>query len=254
MTAAAQRRTGLSKWEYPEGPLPEERRRASAVIDQWESESRPAWRKATERAWHFLQRSSRTMLLIALAFALGFAVSSGPQSAVNNLALRERLRSTHNSLTARQGELQLAQLELGRLHTVMQNSERYGIPADLAAKIYDIAIAEGIEPRIAFGLVNVESEFTHKAISPVGALGLTQLMPATAQFFQPGIERSDLFDPTTNLHIGFRFLKELIGKYDGNVDLALTAYNRGPSKVDRVVQSRHDPSNGYADAVLRGPQ
>ncbi|HEX6559035.1 MAG TPA: lytic transglycosylase domain-containing protein, partial [Longimicrobiales bacterium] len=133
-------------------------------------------------------------------------------------------------------------------------SRRYRIPADLAAKIYDVALAEGIDPKLAFSLVSVESDFAHKAISPVGALGLTQLMPSTARFFDPKIDRADLFDPDTNLHIGFRFLKELITKYNGNVDRALSAYNRGPAVVDRVVGSSEDPSNGYSDTVLRGAQ
>jgi soluble lytic murein transglycosylase-like protein len=77
-------------------------------------------------------------------------------------------------------------------------------------------------------------------------------MPRTAQYFEPSIQRADLFDPETNLRIGFRFLKELIAKYDGDIDLALHAYNRGPTIVDRVVEGGGDPANGYAAAVMRG--
>jgi soluble lytic murein transglycosylase-like protein len=84
----------------------------------------------------------------------------------------------------------------------------------------------------------------------VGAIGLTQLMPATAKWFHRGVTRSDLRNPDVNLSIGFRYLHELIDKYDGNTDLALTAYNRGPGTVDRVLKRGGNPDNGYAAMVM----
>jgi soluble lytic murein transglycosylase-like protein len=89
-------------------------------------------------------------------------------------------------------------------------------------------------------------------MSPVGAVGLTQLMPATAKLFRPGITRQDLKQPDTNLHIGFKYLKELIDRYDGNEKLALTAYNRGPGTVDKLLKHGRNPDNGYAEKVLTG--
>lgn len=221
-------------------------------MSQWEHDNRPQWVRKLAHAWQRVRENYRVAAVVGFAFTLGFAVSSGPDSIAANMRLRERMGTMHNTLTAREGELELARLELTRVNVVIDNSRRYHIPADLAAKIYDIALAEGIDPKVAFSLVDIESDFTHNAISPVGALGLTQLMPSTAQYFQPGINRAELFDPDTNLRIGFRFLKELIAKYDGNVDKALTAYNRGPSVVDRVVEAKQDPSNGYSSAVLKG--
>jgi soluble lytic murein transglycosylase-like protein len=246
-------RTGMSQWEFEaEQKTQPERRTASVIVAQWEKENRPAWRKAADAVSALARRNSHALLLVAFAFVLGFSVASGPKSAAANLRLRERLYGAQNVLTAREGELELTRLELTRLNTIMDNSQRYHIPADLASKIYDIALAEGIEPKVAFSLVSIESDFTHTAVSPVGALGLTQVMPSTARFFQPHIVRDDLFNPETNLHIGFRFLKELIAKYNGNVDLALSAYNRGPATVDKVVGQSRNPANGYSDAVLRG--
>lgn len=245
-------RKGLSQWEYEGDAAPQERRAASLIVTQWEHETRPAWRKKIDQAWQRVRDNSRLIAIIGFSFTFGFAVSSGPKSAITNFKLRDRLAVSHSTLTAREGELAQSRLELARLSTVMENSQRYHIPADLAAKIYDIALAEGIEPRVAFSLVSVESEFAHKAISPVGARGLTQLMPSTARFFDPSINATDLFDPDTNLRIGFRFLKELIAKYNGNVDNALHAYNRGPATVDRIVENGGDPANGYADAIMKG--
>lgn len=120
----------------------------------------------------------------------------------------------------------------------------------LARAIKKAADANRIPAEVAFGLVRTESGFKNTATSPVGAIGLTQLMPATARLFQRGITRGDLRDPEVNLRIGFRYLRELMDKYDGDTELALTAYNRGPGTVDRVLRRGGDPDNGYADMVL----
>ena len=240
--------SATKKWESDPTPVPE-RRRTSPALVRWELESQRNWRSAIDSNLQMAKRAGRSLMLLGFAFALGFAVSSGPDSAASNLRLRERLNASNNALSAREGELELTRLEMARLNAVITNSAHYHIPADLAAKIYDIAVAEGIDPKIAYGLVSVESDFTNRATSSKGALGLTQLMPSTARFFEPKLQRADLFDPEINLHIGFRFLKELIAKYHGDVDLALHAYNRGPEVVDKVVRRGGNPANGYADAV-----
>ncbi|MFL5382620.1 MAG: transglycosylase SLT domain-containing protein [Longimicrobiaceae bacterium] len=149
------------------------------------------------------------------------------------------------------GIVDLQQAQIAKLKRVAENSSRYGIPADLAERIEDIALAEGIDVKIAFGLVATESEFNRRAVSPVGAVGYTQLMPSTARYFRPGVEREALFDRDTNLRLGFRFLRTLLDKYDGNVKLALLAYNRGPERVDAILRDGGDPDNGYPRLVLR---
>jgi soluble lytic murein transglycosylase-like protein len=125
----------------------------------------------------------------------------------------------------------------------------YGLTRDLAEKIYDAAAENQIEPEIAFGLIRAESSFKNSATSPVGAVGLTQLMPRTAQWLEPGVTRAQLRDPGTNLAIGFKYLRSLIDKYEGDTKLALLAYNRGPGTVDRALKSGRNPDNGYADFV-----
>ncbi|HEU4561049.1 MAG TPA: lytic transglycosylase domain-containing protein [Longimicrobium sp.] len=126
----------------------------------------------------------------------------------------------------------------------------YKVSPALARQIHAAAVASGIDPKVAFGLVRTESGFKNSATSPVGAIGLTQLMPATARWLQRGVTRSDLRNPEVNLRIGFRYLKDLIQKYDGDTELALTAYNRGPGTVDRVLKRGGNPDNGYADMVM----
>jgi soluble lytic murein transglycosylase-like protein len=128
----------------------------------------------------------------------------------------------------------------------------HGISNELAGDIFDIAREEGVDPDVALGLVRTESTFDERAVSHVGARGLTQVMPRTARGIMPGTRAEDLFDRRTNLRLGFRYLDQLVKKYRGNVELALTAYNRGPGTVDKVLKRGGDPDNGYAGKVLGG--
>ncbi|MEX2572526.1 MAG: lytic transglycosylase domain-containing protein [Gemmatimonadota bacterium] len=137
-----------------------------------------------------------------------------------------------------------------RRKAIREAAKHYDIRRDLAATIHDIAVEEGIEPDLAFGLVWVESRFDPEAVSHAGAVGLAQLMPATAKGLDPDIRSSELFDPERNLRLGMRYLRHLTDRYDGNHRMALIAYNRGPGTVARVRAAGEDPSNGYAGMVL----
>lgn len=150
------------------------------------------------------------------------------------------------------GELEVTRLQLERAVEIMRYSARYRIPADLTGAIYDIAIAEGIHPSLGFQLVKVESGFRPRAVSPKGAIGYTQIRLPTARAYVPGITEAELTDRDTNLRLGFRFLKDLLKRFDHNLPLALVAYNRGPTLVDSIVAGGGDPSNGYSELVLRG--
>jgi soluble lytic murein transglycosylase-like protein len=146
----------------------------------------------------------------------------------------------------------MSQADQAREQEITTAIDRYGISRDLAADIHDAAVEANIEPRLAYGLVKTESTFNERAVSPVGARGLTQVMPRTAAWLVPGTRTQDLYDRQTNLRLGFTYLDQMITKYKGNVRLALLAYNRGPGTVDRVLKSGGNPDNGYADKVLRG--
>jgi soluble lytic murein transglycosylase-like protein len=137
-----------------------------------------------------------------------------------------------------------------RADSAAELAREFGVSPDLAADIHAAALEAGIEPRVAFGLVRTESSFRRTAVSHVGAVGYTQLLPSTARWLAPGTSRSELFDRETNLRIGFRYLRYLLDRYDDNLHLALTAYNRGPGTVDRLVKRGRNPDNGYARKVL----
>jgi soluble lytic murein transglycosylase-like protein len=144
------------------------------------------------------------------------------------------------------------QASLNRWHSIYSFSRRYKISPDLARKIHDAATKAGIEPELGFRLVRVESVFNPRAQSPVGAMGLTQLMLGTARAFEPKVTREQLLDADTNLRIGFRYLRGLIREHRGNLRLALLTYNRGPVAVSKALSLGLDPANGYELVVMRG--
>lgn len=99
-------------------------------------------------------------------------------------------------------------------------------------RIYNHIIAEaadkyGIEPALLKAIIMVESSYNHRAISKKGAVGLMQLMPRTAAAL--GVE--DVYDPQHNVNGGAKYIRQLLNNFDGNLELALAAYNAGTTKV-----------------------
>lgn len=87
-----------------------------------------------------------------------------------------------------------------------------------------------IEPSVIKALIAAESNWDTKAVSEKGAMGLMQLMPSTAR----DMLINNPFDPEQNIEGGTRYLRKLLDKFDGDLDLALAAYNAGPSKVEKA--------------------
>lgn len=98
---------------------------------------------------------------------------------------------------------------------------------EIAAIVQRVAADEGVDPNLVHALIEVESSYRPRARSPKGAMGLMQLMPATARAY----ELADPYDPRANIQAGTRHLKSLLGRFD--LDLALAAYNAGAGAVER---------------------
>jgi soluble lytic murein transglycosylase-like protein len=108
------------------------------------------------------------------------------------------------------------------------------LPQDSAKKTYDpvvrkVAKRHGISPEFIHAIIRAESNYESTAVSPKGATGLMQLMPATAKAY--GV--SDSYDPEENIEGGTKYLKDLIKLYEGQTSLVLAAYNAGQDAVKR---------------------
>jgi soluble lytic murein transglycosylase-like protein len=208
-------------------------------------------RKRRRLEWWPGLRIGILVLVLGLAtYELGAISSSERSSLTERAGVRAGFLASSSDVDELHGRLAIQSAQLERLERAVALSTRYGIGADLALLIEETALAENVDPDLAFELVRLESNFNPRAVSPVGALGLAQLMPATARMLDPDITRQEIFDPETNLRLGFRFYRSLLDYYRGDVRLALLAYNRGPYTVDRLLESGIDPANGYARIIM----
>jgi hypothetical protein len=102
-------------------------------------------------------------------------------------------------------------------------------PQALRSLAARIARRHGVDESLVHAVIQVESRYDAFAVSPRGAMGLMQLMPQTAARFAV----HNTFDPVDNVEGGVRYLKELLGRYKGQIRLALAAYNAGERAVEQ---------------------
>ncbi|MGZ3692881.1 MAG: lytic transglycosylase domain-containing protein [Bdellovibrionota bacterium] len=96
--------------------------------------------------------------------------------------------------------------------------------------VEEAAAQERLEPTLLSAIIQVESNFNHKAVSPVGAKGLMQIMPFTA--IELGKRKAlDSRNPRANILAGAHYLRGLINQFQGDLRLAVAAYNAGPNAV-----------------------
>ncbi len=127
--------------------------------------------------------------------------------------------------------------------------QRHKTQAEIRSLIVREADDLGIPPALALAVAHAESHFDPKARSHKGARGVMQIMPATAKG-EYGIEADALWDPQLNVRLGLHFLRRLIDRYQGRVDLALSYYNGG-SAVGQLPNARVIPATRrYVARVL----
>jgi soluble lytic murein transglycosylase len=115
---------------------------------------------------------------------------------------------------------------------------RTAYPLRYEEMILAAAEREGLDPFLVIAVIQVESGFRPEAVSPVGAVGLMQVMPQTAAWIASrrdaeGRSTGALSDPEANIAMGSWYLAYLLDRYGDDRDLALAAYNAGPASIDR---------------------
>ena len=188
---------------------------------------------------------------VVLLFALN-AIGTSAYTSSRVDAVQEELSASRMQTEELTGVLEVQTVETDRLSAIVDFSSTYRIPADLAASVFDIALAQDLPPALAFRLIETESAFRRHAVSEAGAIGYTQIKPSTARWLDPSVNDQALFDRETNLRLGFTYLRVLLEEHDQDMRLALLAYNRGPGRVQSLIANGTDPANGYAANVMSG--
>lgn len=139
-------------------------------------------------------------------------LSNIPDDKRYRLVLADRFEPAHVALRAPRGVLALPFVQRPFHDSVVRASS-----------------ATGVDAALLHAVITVESGYNQNAVSPKGATGLMQLLPATARRYGT----FDLRDPGENIHAGARYLRDLLILFDNNLELALAAYNAGENAVIR---------------------
>lgn len=129
----------------------------------------------------------------------------------------------------------------------------YPVPlkADVQRYIKDLCIEEGIDPTVIIAMIEVESSYASDILGDGGnSFGLMQVQPRWHSERMQALGITNLLDPKQNITVGIDILAELVAKYDGNIEMALVAYNAGPTGAYRHWFSRGVYSSDYSKKVL----
>ena len=127
--------------------------------------------------------------------------------------------------------------------------------AQVSDAIYDEAMAAGIDPLLVAAIVARESSFRERVVSHAGAVGLMQLRPFVAEDLarQNDLEwkgRETLNRPELNVRLGASYYRQLVVRFDGDAQLALAAYHRGPTRLRRQLERGTFTGSRYASRVM----
>jgi soluble lytic murein transglycosylase len=218
----------------------------TATSRPWETDYR--WARAQE-LWRVGLGDYGDLEVYALIEAY-----TGDAAALYTLS-RQLLDEGRAGMSARAGQ---------RLMRVLDANPNQGLPKALMSLSYPAAFgplvqryadAEGISPLLMLAFVRQESFFDPRAVSPVGALGLTQLLPESAQVAATSlgigaeVPNEQLLHADLSLRLGARFMAEQIERFGGDIFVALAAYNGGPTAAERWDAAAGDDADLYLETV-----
>jgi soluble lytic murein transglycosylase-like protein len=187
--------------------------------------------------------NSLANLICAAALSSALAILSAPAAHADYAVLRSGARLHITGYEKSNGSVTLnfdggsAEIPASELVSVEPEEQFTALPLAPAAAssepysdlIHAAASKNGLDEKLIRDVIAVESNFNPHAVSPRRAQGLMQLLPETAARYAV----ADIFDPAQNIEAGAHYLKDLLVRYSGNLQLALAAYNAGPEVVDR---------------------
>lgn len=188
------------------------------------------------RLWQRLERMEDGVLSRTAAVA-----SKVDELTRANASLREEVVALRGTLASAAGEDVLFLKAI-----VLKPTLDPELARNVAHLVQRYALRYNRDPNLVLAMIAVESDFNPNAVSKVGATGLMQVMPHWKKIL--GIEK-DLTDPETSINYGLQVLAFYEQMYR-DLELALTAYNRGPGPVDNALVRGASPENGYAAKIL----
>jgi len=121
--------------------------------------------------------------------------------------------------------------------------------------VFSIANEYEVDPFLVFAIIRAESKYQTSAESPVGAKGLMQIMPETAEWIAEqmkikSLEADDLHEPEVNIRLGCWYIKDLDNEFNGNIPVVVAAYNAGRGKVNQWIrEGQWDGTPGEIEAI-----
>ncbi len=176
-----------------------------------------------------MRRCSRQTLVLTILLSIG-CVASGPSAAVEVYKYVDSNGQVHLTDKPTHDGYQLVQkagkkMRIPRINFRARdaNRKRFG------SKIAEVASRYRVPEALLHAVITIESAYDPNAVSRAGAVGLMQLMPATARRY--GV--ADRRDPSANLSAGTRYLRDLLVRFGSNLELALAGYNAGENAVEK---------------------